>query len=520
MGRLISNMLPRYSATVLALIMVACVMFDIGDGADTAGLEVVDVANAQHHDVATAQRHVAGAPDPTTKEEATAQLGSAKGKKAGAAKRGSAKGKKAGAAKKKPAKAQGKKSTMQKATAAFKLRLAQKESAKSSAGDCKNLCDSKCGKELEMDEVVALIEIDEERGGASSLAGKQRDANEQQKLDSPGGDEKATAKAQKKQNAKKAETDQVDKALKHAQVIKDKVMRDEAIAATASAQAVAIVKDKAAEKRKAVKEATAQAESEAAIAQGKMLQARMAKKEAKLKRSHEADEQKKLIDREVAANREVSKDATKKKAAEKKAAEADANAASVQKYADRKVSDTKLKQDNQIEKIMQKAEAKVKIMHSETAGYKKKSAVLDDRLKAVDGSAKSDALKKVEIAKLSDPKSPKNVALARIAKAKKKSQKAQDKLITQTKVKMAVKTLEKQQANAVDADKQAKKVDAQKAKLKKNQADTAKEKAVGKAAAKKVAKDKTKMAKAMKKGTCKAACKAKCKADSKAKKTA
>merc|ERR1712086_820382 len=228
MGRLISNMLPRYSATVLALIMVACVMFDIGDGADTAGLEVVDVANAQHHDVATAQRHVAGA-----------------------AKRGSAKGKKAGA-EKKPAKAKGKKSTMQKATAAFKLRLAQKESAKSSAGDCKNLCDSKCGKELE---------IDEERGGASSLAGKQRDANEQQKLDSPGGDEKATAKAQKKQNAKKAETDQVDKALKHAQVIKDKVMRDEAIAATASAQAVAIVKDKAAEKRKAVKEATAQAES-------------------------------------------------------------------------------------------------------------------------------------------------------------------------------------------------------------------------------------------------------------------
>merc|ERR1712086_1183836 len=487
MGRLISNMLPRYSATVLALIMVACVMFDIGDGADTAGLEVVDVANAQHHDVATAQRHVAGA-----------------------AKRGSAKGKKAGA-EKKPAKAKGKKSTMQKATAAFKLRLAQKESAKSSAGDCKNLCDSKCGKELEMDE---------ERGGASSLAGKQRDANEQQKLDSPGGDEKATAKAQKKQNAKKAETDQVDKALKHAQVIKDKVMRDEAIAATASAQAVAIVKDKAAEKRKAVKEATDQAESEAAIAQGKMLQARMAKKEAKLKRSHEADEQKKLIDREVAANREVSKDATKKKAAEKKAAEADANATSVQKYADRKVSDTKLKQDNQIEKIMQKAEAKVKIMHSETAGYKKKSAVLDDRLKAVDGSAKSDALKKVEIAKLSDPKSPKNVALARIAKAKKKSQKAQDRLITQTKVKMAVKKLEKQQANAVDADKQAKKVDAQKAKLKKNQADTAKEKAVGKAAAKKVAKDKTKMAKAMKKGTCKAACKAKCKADSKAKKTA
>merc|ERR1711957_801989 len=440
MGRLISNMLPRYSATVLALIMVACVMFDIGDGADTAGLEVVDVANAQHHDVATAQRHVAGA----------AKRGSAKGKKAGAAKRGSAKGKKAGAAKKKPAKAEGKKSTMQKATAAFKLRLAQKESAKSSAGDCKNLCDSKCGKELEMDEEV---------GGASSLAGKQRDANEQQKLDSPGGDEKATAKAQKKQNAKKAETDQVDKALKHAQVIKDKVMRDEAIAATASAQAVAIVKDKAAEKRKAVKEATAQAESEAAIAQGKMLQARMAKKEAKLKRSHEADEQKKLIDREVAANREVSKDATKKKAAEKKAAEADANAASVQKYADRKVSDTKLKQDNQI----------VKIMHRATAGYKKKSAVLDDRLKAVDGSAKSDALKKVEIAKLSDPKSPKNVALARIAKAKKKSQKAQDKLITQTKVKMAVKTLEKQQANAVDADKQAKKVDAQKAKLKKNQ---------------------------------------------------
>merc|ERR1712021_257811 len=428
MGRLISNMLPRYSATVLALIMVACVMFDIGDGADTAGLEVVDVADAQHHDVATAQRHVAGAPDPTTKAEATAQLGSAKGKKAGAAK-------------KKPAKAQGKKSTMQKATAAFKLRLAQKESAKSSAGDCKNLCDSKCGKELEMDEVVALIEIDEERGGASSLAGKQRDANEQQKLDSPGGDEKATAKAQKKQNAKKAETDQVDKALKHAQVIKDKVMRDEAIAATASAQAVAIVKDKAAEKRKAVKEATDQAESEAAIAQGKMLQARMAKKEAKLKRSHEADEQKKLIDREVAANREVSKEATKKKAAE-----ADANAASVQKYADRKVSDTKLKQDNQIEKIMQKAEAKVKIMHSETAGYKKKSAVLDDRLKAVDVSAKSDALKKVEIAKLSDPKSPKNVALARIANAKKK--------------------------------------------------------AVGKAAAKKVAKDKTKMAKAMKKGTC------------------
>merc|ERR1712086_587580 len=404
MGRLISNMLPRYSATVLALIMVACVMFDIGDGADTAGLEVVDVANAQHHDVATAQRHVAGA----------AKRGSAKGKKAGAAKRGSAKGKKAGA-EKKPAKAKGKKSTMQKATAAFKLRLAQKESAKSSAGDCKNLCDSKCGKELEMDEVVALIEIDEERGGASSLAGKQRDANEQQKLDSPGGDEKATAKAQKKQNAKKAETDQVDKALRHAQVIKDKVMRDEAIAATASAQAVAIVKDKAAEKRKAVKEATAQAESEAAIAQGKMLQARMAKKEAKLKRSHEADEQKKLIDREVAANREVSKDATKKKAAEKKAAEADANAASVQKYADRKVSDTKLKQDNQIEKIMQKA---------------------------VDGSAKSDALKKVEIAKLSDPKSPKNVALARIAKAKKKSQKAQDKLITQTKVKMAVKKLE------------------------------------------------------------------------------
>merc|ERR1712166_1185025 len=266
MGRLISNMLPRYSATVLALIMVACVMFDIGDGADTAGLEVVDVANAQHHDVATAQRHVAGA----------AKRGSAKGKKAGAAKRGTAKGKKAGAAKKKPAKAQGKKSTMQKATAAFKLRLAQKESAKSSAGDCKNLCDSKCGKELE---------IDEERGGASSLAGKQRDANEQQKLDSPGGDEKATAKAQKKQNAKKAETDQVDKALKHAQVIKDKVMRDEAIAATASAQAVAIVKDKAAEKRKAVKEATAQAESEAAIAQGKMLQARMAKKEAKLKGS-------------------------------------------------------------------------------------------------------------------------------------------------------------------------------------------------------------------------------------------
>merc|ERR1712086_510763 len=107
----------------------------------------------------------------------------------------------------------------------------------------------------------------------------------------------------------------------------------------------------------------------------------MAKKEGKLRRSHEADEQKKLIDREVAANREVSKDATKKKAAEKKAAEADANAASVQKYADRKVSDTKLKQDNQIEKIMQK----------ETAGYKKKSAVLDDRLKAVDGSAKSDA---------------------------------------------------------------------------------------------------------------------------------
>merc|ERR1712166_94403 len=272
MGRLISNMLPRYSATVLALIMVACVMFDIGDGADTAGLEVVDVANAQHHDVATAQRHVAGA----------AKRGSAKGKKAGAAKRGSAKGKKAGAAKKKPAKAKGKKSTMQKATAAFKLRLAQKEAAKSSAGDCKNLCDSKCGKELEMDEVVALIEIDEERGGASSLAGKQRDANEQQKLDSPGGDEKATAKAQKKQNAKKAETDQVDKALKHAQVIKDKVMRDEAIAATASAQAVAIVKDKAAEKRKAVKEATAQAESETAIAQGKMLQARMAKRRQNL----------------------------------------------------------------------------------------------------------------------------------------------------------------------------------------------------------------------------------------------
>merc|ERR1712166_598270 len=285
MGRLISNMLPRYSATVLALIMVACVMFDIGDGADTAGLEVVDVANAQHHDVATAQRHVAGAPDPTTKAEATAQLGSAKGKKAGGSakgKRGSAKGKKAGAAKKKPAKAKGKKSTMQKATAAFKLKLAQKESAKSSAGDCKNLCDSKCGKELEMDEVVALIEIDEERGGASSLAGKQRDANEQQKPDSPGGDEKATAKAQKKQNAKKAETDQVDKALKHAQVIKDKVMRDEAIAATASAQAVAIVKDKAAEKRKAVKEATAQAESEAAIAQGKMLQARMAKRRQNL----------------------------------------------------------------------------------------------------------------------------------------------------------------------------------------------------------------------------------------------
>merc|ERR1712166_809450 len=272
MGRLISNMLPRYSATVLALIMVACVMFDIGDGADTAGLEVVDVANAQHHDVATAQRHVAGA----------AKRGSAKGKKAGSAKRGSAKGKKAGAAKKKPAKAQGKKSTMQKATAAFKLKLAQKEAAKSSGGDCKNLCDSKCGKELEMDEVVALIEIDEERGGASSLAGKQRDANEQQKLDSPGGDEKATAKAQKKQEAKKAETDQVDKALKHAQVIKDKVMRDEAIAATASAQAVAIVKDKAAEKRKAVKEATAQAESEAAIAQGKMLQARMAKRRQNL----------------------------------------------------------------------------------------------------------------------------------------------------------------------------------------------------------------------------------------------
>merc|ERR1712166_180319 len=113
MGRLISNMLPRYSATVLALIMVACVMFDIGDGADTAGLEVVDVANAQHHDVATAQRHVAGAPDPTTIGEATAQL-------AAKAKRSSAKGKKAGAAKKKPAK--GKKSTMQKAKAAFKLK--------------------------------------------------------------------------------------------------------------------------------------------------------------------------------------------------------------------------------------------------------------------------------------------------------------------------------------------------------------------------------------------------------------
>ena len=28
-------------------------------GADTAGLEVVDVADAQHHDVATAQHHVA-----------------------------------------------------------------------------------------------------------------------------------------------------------------------------------------------------------------------------------------------------------------------------------------------------------------------------------------------------------------------------------------------------------------------------------------------------------------------------
>merc|ERR1712195_252878 len=138
----------------------------------------------------------------------------------------------------------------------------------------------------------------------------------------------------------------------------DKVMRDEAIAATASAQAVAIVKDKAAEKRKAVKEATAQAESEAAIAQGKMLQARMAKKEAKLKGSHEADEQKKLIDREVAANREVSKDATKKKAAEKKAAKADANAASVQKYADRKVSDTKLKQDNQIERLCKRQKPK------------------------------------------------------------------------------------------------------------------------------------------------------------------
>merc|ERR1712153_93486 len=110
MGRLISNMLPRYSATVLALIMVACVMFDIGDGADTAGLEVVDVANAQHHDVATAQRHVAGAPDPTTKAEATAQLGSAKGKKAGSAKgkRGSAKGKKQARLRRSPRRLRGK----------------------------------------------------------------------------------------------------------------------------------------------------------------------------------------------------------------------------------------------------------------------------------------------------------------------------------------------------------------------------------------------------------------------------
>ena len=28
----LKNMPPRYSATVLALVMVACVMFDIGDG--------------------------------------------------------------------------------------------------------------------------------------------------------------------------------------------------------------------------------------------------------------------------------------------------------------------------------------------------------------------------------------------------------------------------------------------------------------------------------------------------------
>merc|ERR1712166_675441 len=81
MGRLISNMLPRYSATVLALIMVACVMFDIGDGADTAGLEVVDVANAQHHDVATAQRHVAGAPDQQPKQRPLPSLAQQKERK-------------------------------------------------------------------------------------------------------------------------------------------------------------------------------------------------------------------------------------------------------------------------------------------------------------------------------------------------------------------------------------------------------------------------------------------------------
>jgi len=129
-----------------------------------------------------------------------------------------------------------------------------------------------------------------------------------------------------------------------------------------------------------------------------------------------------------------------------------------------------------------------------------------------DGSAVTDALKKVEIAKLDDPKSPKNIALTRIAKEKKKSQNAHDKSITQAKVKMAVKNLKKTKKNAVDADKAAKKVDADKAKLNKAQADTAKEKAVGKTAAKKAAQDKTKMAKAMKKGVCKAACKAKCKA--------
>ena len=378
---MLCSLITLLDLTFLSNVSLITLLWSIG--ADTAGLEVVDVADAQHHDAATTQHHVAATARGKGGSKRKGGQPAAKGK------RGPKKGKKAGAAKKKTVLTKkprrrlrkGKSSTFQKAKAAFKVKRALKKGGKSNTLTCHQQCDSRCGKELEMDEVVALIEIDEEH--ASTPSPKQRAGVEQQKVDRPDGDKKDTAKAMTKQKAKKAEAAQVDKALEHAQVIKDKHMRAEAIAAAASAKAVATVEKSAAQKSQAVKETIAQADKEATIATGKMLQARMTKKEEKLKGSHEADEQKKLIDREVKANHEMVKDDAEKKAAKKKAAKADKKAAGVQRYVDRKVSETKLKQENQNEKIMQKAQAKVKEHNAETAKYKAQSAVLDVQLKAV-----------------------------------------------------------------------------------------------------------------------------------------